>query len=372
LHKRKPGRVIYFVKTIKDIFLLQEISRHILAWYKKHQRDLPWRKTRDPYCIWISEIMLQQTQVETVIPYYHRFLSHFPTVQALAAASLDSVLKAWENMGYYARARHLHAAAKEIVCHFDGNIPGTWDELMNLPGIGNYTAGAILSIAFGKTYPAVDGNVKRVLSRVFTIETPINSSETKRNIGSLAQQLVPKKEAGLFNQGLMDIGANICKPQKPTCEYCPIQSLCLAYERQLQDILPIRERRGPIPHRRVTAGIIYNKKGQILIVQRPKKGLLGGLWKLPGGQQKSGENLNECLKNRVNEELRIRIQVGKRITSVKHAYSHFRITLYTFQCIQQSGKPKAAGCADWKWTAMRRIKNFAFSKADRKIIDQLI
>lgn len=350
---------------------LQDLGGQILAWYTRHQRDFPWRKTRDPYHVWISEVMLQQTQVETVIPYYYRFLSRFPTVQALAAAPLDDVLKVWENMGYYARAHHLHAAAKQIVGRFGGKIPSSWDELVSLPGVGHYTAGAVLSMAFGQHVPAVDSNVRRVLSRLFAIDQPLEQRQTQQQLVELAKRLLPEDAPGLFNQALMDLGASTCTPRKPACMSCPIWKLCKAYERQLQDALPVTRKRIPIPHSHMTAGLIHNSRGRILIVRRPNKGLLGGLWKFPGGVQESDETLVVSLQRQVREEVGIKIQVGKPLTSVNHAYTHFRITLHAFQCTYQAGKPRSLGCTDWRWTTLPQLKDLALSKADRKIIEVL-
>jgi len=348
---------------------LREISGRMLAWYDQNQRNLPWRKTSDPYRVWISEIMLQQTQVDTVIPYYHRFISQFPTVQALAGASLDAVLKVWENMGYYARARNLHAAAKEVLHRFGGELPNTWDELTALPGIGSYTAGAILSIAFGQHVPAVDSNVRRVLIRLFAIDQPLDQGQTRRHARELAGRLVPIAGAGLFNQALMDLGAGICTRREPGCMFCPISDLCEAYRRRLQDVLPVTRRRRPLPHSHVTAGVIWNDCRQLLIAQRRNKGLLGGLWKFPGGVQQSEESLEGCLQRKVREELGVRIRVGKPIASIKHAYTHMRITLHAFQCAHLAGVPQALDCADWRWTTLDRLKDFAFSRVDRKIIE---
>ena len=313
--------------------------------------------------------MLQQTQVGTVIPYYHRFIAQFPTVHALAGASLDAVLKVWENMGYYARARNLHTAAKEIMHRFGGELPNTWDELTALPGIGSYTAGAILSIAFGQRVPAVDSNVRRVLSRLFAIDQPLEQGQMRRHVRDLAGRLVPIAGAGLFNQALMDLGADICGPREPDCMLCPISDLCEAYRCRLQDVLPVTRRRGPLPHSHVTAGVIWNDCRQLLIVQRRNKGLLGGLWKFPGGVQYSKESLKGCLRRKVSQELGVRIRVGKPIASIKHAYTHKRITLHAFQCAYLTGVPQALDCADWCWTTLDRLKDFAFSRVDRKIIE---
>jgi A/G-specific adenine glycosylase len=343
------------------------IAKSLLAWYGQHRRILPWREHPDPYRIWISEIMLQQTQVDTVIPYYDRFLQRFPTVEALAAAALDEVLKAWENLGYYARARHLHRAARIIVEKYGGIIPDTWEAIIDLPGIGHYTAGAILSIAFGQPLPAVDGNVRRVLSRIYGIGEPINAPATQKALHTLAVSILPKKSPGLFNQALMDLGAMICTPRSPACADCPLIKFCTAWKDGLQDHLPVSERKPATPHERVTAAFMFNRQGKMLVVQRPAQGLLASLWKLPGGIVKRGETLEEGLQRIVREELGIRIRIGEGVVSVHHAYTHFRITLHAFRCTRRSGRPSALACQEWRWASPRDLEALAFSKADRAV-----
>jgi A/G-specific adenine glycosylase len=344
-----------------------DISNQILKWYKHNQRNLPWRKTKDAYHILVSEMMLQQTQVETVIPYYHRFITQFPTVETLARASLQEVLKTWENLGYYARARHLHLAAKEMMDRSGGVIPDNEKELVSLPGIGVYTAAAILSIAFGRRVPAVDGNVRRVLCRLFAIRGPLEEAKTQKRIYNLAADLVPVK-ASLFNQGIMDLGATICTPRNPVCGGCPVRPSCLAYEKGLQETLPVTRKRGPLPHKQVTAGILCDTHDKLLIVQRPPKGLLGGLWKFPGGERGAGVSLQKSLEKVIQMELGIEIRVGEKIAAVKHAYTHFRITLHAFRCTLRRGAPKALNCQSWQWSDPRSLDDFPFSKVDRKIM----
>ena len=350
---------------------LEQIADRILSWYARHKRDLPWRHTRNPYFIWVSEVMLQQTQVDTVIPYYHRFLKRFPTIEALAKASLQEVLKAWENMGYYARARHLHAAAREVVKRMGGKIPKTWDELIRLPGIGTYTASAILSFAFDERFPTVDGNARRVLCRLSATQEPMDQSRTQREIHDLAAKIIPSDDPASFNHGIMELGATICKPRSPLCNICPIGDLCLAFQKGLQETLPIMRERKPIPHKEMTAAVIEDKRGRLLIVQRPNKGLLGGLWKFPGGERGADETLQQALRRRVREELGIGVKVGKALTSVSHAYTHFRITLHAFRCVRRNGKPRAIGCHKVQWVKPDGLDDFPFSRADRKVIEAL-
>jgi A/G-specific adenine glycosylase len=315
--------------------------------------------------------MLQQTQVDTVIPYYHRFLKQFPTIEALAKASLQEVLKAWENMGYYARARHLHAAAREVVKRMGGKIPKTWDELIRLPGIGTYTASAILSFAFDERFPTVDGNARRVLCRLSATQEPMDQSRTQREIHDLAAKIIPSGDPASFNHGIMELGATICKPRSPLCNICPIGDLCLAFQKGLQETLPIMRERKPIPHKEMTVAVIVDKRGRLLIVQRPNKGLLGGLWKFPGGERGADETLQQALRRRVREELGIGVKVGKALTSVSHAYTHFRITLHAFRCVRRNGKPRAIGCHKVQWVKPDGLDDFPFSRADRKVIEAL-
>jgi len=345
-----------------------QITRILPAWYRQHRRPLPWRDHPDPYGIWISEIMLQQTQVDTVIPYYLRFLERFPTVAALAASPLEDVLKAWENLGYYARARHLHRAANVICERFQGRIPDTMEAISTLPGIGPYTAGAILSMAFGKPVPAVDGNVRRVLSRLFAIDAPIDQPGTQKALQPLAVSLIPEKSPGDFNQALMDLGATICTPKTPVCTACPLGGLCRARQAGLQDRLPASTRKPSPPHKRVAAAVIRNRRGEVLIVQRPAQGLLASLWKFPGNVIRKGEPLTDGLMRTIHEELGLRIQVGEEIASIKHAYTHFRMTLTVFRCSRRSGRPHALTCQDWRWASPDDLDQLAFSKADRAVI----
>ncbi len=351
--------------------LLDDLTALLLAWYAEHRRDLPWRRTRDPYQVWVAEVMLQQTQVATVIPYYQRFLARFPSVEVLAAAPLDAVLKLWEGLGYYSRARHLHAAARKVMSEFDGRIPGTLEGLLSLPGVGRYTAGAVLSIAGGQDVPALDGNVRRVLSRVFAIEEDVTRGAGQRRLQRLAESLLPPGRAGDFNQALMDLGASVCTPRAPSCEACPLAEDCQAHRLGQEEQFPVRRPRRPLPRYEVTAGVIWDGDGRFLITQRLPQGLLGGLWEFPGGKREPGETLEECLRRELAEELDIQVTVGAPLTVVRHAYTHFRVTLHAFHCRWTAGQPRALGCADWRWVTLEDVERFAFSAADHQIIAAL-
>lgn len=314
--------------------------------------------------------MLQQTQVVTVIPYFLRFTERFPTVQALAQAPLDDVLKLWEGLGYYARARHLHRAAQKVVTELGGRVPDTVEELGRLPGIGAYTAGAIASIGFGRNAPVVDGNVKRVLCRVYAIRGDPRQPQMQNRLWALARANLPRSQPGRWNEALMELGATICTPRSPRCEKCPLAPVCRARARGIQDKLPERTAPKRIPHYDVTAAIIRQRE-RVLIARRPLGGMLGGLWEFPGGKKKRGESLEECLQREICEELGIEIKVGQLVTRVKHAYTHLRITLYAFECRRVRGRPRAIQVADWRWVTLDALDTFAFAVTDRKIIQAL-
>ena len=345
----------------------------LLRWAARNLRDLPWRaEPRDPYRVWVSEIMLQQTQASTVIPYFTRFTERFPTMRALAQAPLDDVLKLWEGLGYYARARNLHRAAQKVMAEFNGKLPDTVEELGKLPGIGAYTAGAIASLAFGRDAPVVDGNVKRVLCRVYAIRGDTRRPKLQKQLWTLAKTNLPKGKAGRWNEAMMELGATICAPRSPRCDECPLGQVCRARALGIQEKLPERAAKKRIPHYDVTAAVIRTLRGpRILIAQRPLGGMLGGLWEFPGGKRERGESLQECLRREIKEELGIEIEVGQPVTRVEHAYTHFRITLHAFECRLVHGKPRALQVADWRWVTWDELDDFAFAVTDRKIIQAL-
>jgi A/G-specific adenine glycosylase len=348
------------------------VCRAILSWYDQEKRILPWRESTNPYRIWVSEIMLQQTQVDTVIPYYERFLEAFPTVFALAAAPLQDVLMVWQNLGYYSRARHLHAAAGLVVTRFGGDIPNTWEGLRALPGIGDYTAGAILSMAFGRAVPAVDGNIRRIMARLFAFRDPVDEGPAQKKLAALTAALVPGDRPGDFNQALMDLGSAICKAKAPQCTLCPLVAHCLAASRALQDVLPLSKKRPAIPHRQGTAAFIRDGKGCILLVQRPATGLLGSLWKLPGGLVPEAEEPKVTLTRIVREELGVEIQVGPLLASADHAYTHFRLTLHAYEARIIQGSLVALACQDRQWVSPADLHTIPLSKVDRMIMHSIL
>lgn len=347
---------------------LAVIGQRLLDWYERHRRDLPWRRTQDPYATWVAEIMLQQTRVDTVVEYYDRFLVRFPSLDTLAAAPLDEVLKAWEGLGYYARARNLHKAAQHVMRDFGGHLPTTPEALLLLPGVGPYTAAAIASIAFGYDAVALDGNLHRVLCRLFAIDDDPGRPNTQRLLERLAQAMLPPGRAGDFNQALMDLGATICTPAHPRCLICPVMNLCAAQQEGIQNDLPIRATRTHRPQRDVTAGVIWDTSGHLLITQRPLDGLLGGLWEFPGGKRRPGEDLTVCLRREIEEELAMTIQVRDLLCTVEHTFTHFYMVLYVFDCRWLSGKPQCLDCRDLRWVTLDELDAFAFPVADQKII----
>jgi A/G-specific adenine glycosylase len=344
-----------------------DFAQCLLAWFATEARDLPWRRDRSPYRVWLAEVMLQQTQVDTVAPYYERFLVHFPTIRMLAKAPLEKVLKLWEGLGYYTRARNLHAAARQIVAQHSGQIPDTFEALLALPGVGRYTAGAIASIAFGRDVPAVDGNVRRVLARVFAIREDVSRSAVQRKLEALAADLLPAGQAGTFNEALMELGAIVCTPRAPRCGHCPLRELCQAYTTGEQETLPVKRPRKQTPHYDVAAAVTLDQDGHVLVAQRNADDMLGGLWEFPGGKREDGETLPECLAREMREELDVEVKVGELLTVVKHAYTHFRITLHAFRCRVMKGEPCCRDCAAFRWVSPAELDALPMSVADRKI-----
>lgn len=353
-----------------------ESLANLLRWYRHNKADLPWRRDLSPYRVWLSEIMLQQTQVETVIPYYRRFLAAFPTIVDLARAPLDAVLKRWEGLGYYSRARNLHRAARLLVADYDGALPSQVDELLTLPGIGRYTAGAIASIAFGRSAPVLDGNVIRIFSRLLDLPDDISQGATKTKLWRIAAEWLPARGAGEYNQALMELGQKVCRPQNPHCADCPLRESCRAFSAGTQAARPVRGKRSLRPHYDVTAGLIRDESGRLLIAQRPLEGLLGGLWEFPGGKREGQESLPDCLRRELREELAIEVEVGQRFAVVKQAFTHFKITLYAFDCrykgaLPPYSEPQALEALDWAWAGEGQLGRYSFGKADRQVIAEL-
>lgn len=349
----------------------ETLQQALIRWFQREAEPLPWRADPGPYEVWLSEIMLQQTQVATVIPYYQRFLAAFPGLSSLAAADLDAVLKLWEGLGYYSRARNLYRAAQIVVAEHNGEVPHDLKALLSLPGIGRYTAGAILNFAFGIPAPILDGNVIRVFSRLFDLPDDVSQTSVKEALWARAEALLPGEDAPLWNEGLMELGRRICVKANPACALCPIAAYCAAFTHGTQAQRPHKPSRGRTPHVDVTAAVIGDGAGRFLIAQRPVDRMLGGLWEFPGGKCEPGETLPDCLTREISEELGLEIAVGAPLLRLRHAYTHFRITLHVFEAAIISGEPRAIECADWRWVTLAEMANFAFPVTDQQIIRAL-
>ncbi len=347
--------------NIKNTF-----HQHIISWYTNNKRSLPFRKTKDPYKIWLSEVMLQQTKVKTAIPYYNNWIKKLPTLESVSLSKLDSLLKLWEGLGYYKRCNNFHKATKLLVSDFNSKIPKEKSQFMSLPGVGDYTASAVLSIAFNKPYPVLDGNVKRVMSRVIGIKT-LTKYNIKR-INKFLNLVICKKNPGDFNQGLMEIGALICKPYNPVCKKCPINNFCYASKKRLPEAYPGKNKLKPRPHFNVAIAIIW-RKNKFYIQKRSADQMLGGLWEFPGVIFKQGQDPEVALKQKVYEECGVHIKIFKNVGFVDHAFSHFKIRLNGYFCIEK--KYFLDENENRKWILIKNIKNYSFPKANHKLFNQL-
>ncbi len=403
------------------------VEKRLLPWFTKNCRDLPWRKNRTPYRVWVSEIMLQQTRVDTVIDYYRRWMKKFPSWRALARAPQGDVLKAWEGLGYYSRARNLHSASKIITDEYNGSLSKAWKKsfqpleeaepkvpiigkkeislaeaqrtqrfsksekraprtlrlceeypfppmekfLQKLPGVGAYTAAAIASLAFNEDAAVVDGNVIRVLSRLFAYGGDGKSTVGKKKMQAWADELLVKGRAGEFNEAMMELGALICLPKNPKCAECPMQKVCAAFAKDAVEKYPKLKKKKKVPHIVVGAAVTMNRKGEVLIAQRKQNDMLGGLWEFPGGKLEADETIEECIARELKEELGINIAVGDFFTTVKHAYSHFTMTMHVYRAKIISGRPRPLDCADYRWVKVPDLGKFAYSKADLHVVAKL-
>ncbi|MFP8876120.1 MAG: A/G-specific adenine glycosylase [Myxococcota bacterium] len=344
------------------------LRKRLLAWYHANRRDLPWRHSRDPYAIWISESMLQQTRVETVIPYYQRFLARFPDVQALADAPLDDVLGEWAGLGYYSRARNLHAAARCLVEQHGGEVPDDPEALRALPGVGRYTAGAVASIAFDRPEAIVDGNVTRVLARLYALRENTKSPAMIRRLWELAGELARGPEPGALNQALMELGATVCTPRAPQCSHCPLQGRCLARRDGDPEALPVKTRRALRTPLAAVAGWIP-RRGQILAVKRPSGGLLGGLWDLPGGEMADGESPPQALQRCLLEGVGLHVDSLEPLGEVQQAFTHRDLTLQVFRCGSPQGRVRLRGFEAHRWLTPRSFLRLPQGRATQAALE---
>lgn len=345
----------------------QALAQLLLTWYAGAKRDLPWRQSRDPYRIWVSEIMLQQTRVEAVIPYYERWLERFPTAAALAEAPEQDVLKAWEGLGYYSRARNLQAAARMIVERHGGQLPDDPDAVGALPGVGSYTTGAVLSIAYGRPLPAVDGNVLRVLSRLLCQEGDIMAPAVRKGMEQLTATLVPTEHAGEFNQALMELGATVCVPQNPRCLACPVATVCQAYAEGRQQELPVRSKARAPREVAVVAAVVRDAAGRVLVARRPTDGLLGGLWEFPGGDLEAGEPWEQGLARHLQQRFGLSVRVMAHLVDFTHTFSHLRWLGRAYLCAPLPGQQLTTG--EVEWVAVPELERFPFATAQKRVLN---
>lgn len=357
-----------------DSFLpaMNRLASKLLAWYRLNQRTLPWRGHPSAYAVWVSEIMLQQTRVEAVIPYFEKWMRLFPDVHSLANASEHAVLNAWEGLGYYSRARNLHKAAKIVAEQYNGEIPRDLEELRKLPGIGRYTLGAIASIAFGMDVAALDGNIKRVYSRIFDVTVPVDSPAGEKILWQIADKNLPKGHAGDYNQALMDLGATICVPKNPRCLICPVMKFCEARQNGTQNQRPVKTPKKDVP-RYTNAAAVVIERGRVLLAQRPSEGLLGGMWEFPNGrvEEDPAQGLPKALKTAYNLRLRVIRTSERRVQPlgiVDHGYSHFSVTVHVFPCELLS----APEGTNLKWISLKKLDDYPMGKIDRQIANIIV
>ena len=354
---------------------MNRLASKLLNWYHANKRTLPWRghPPQSAYAVWVSEIMLQQTRVEAVIPYFEKWMRLFPTVQELANASEQDVLNAWEGLGYYSRAHNLHKAAKIVVDQYNGELPRDLEELRKLPGIGRYTLGAIASIAFGMDVSALDGNIKRVYARIFDVDVPVDSTAGERILWELADKNLPKGHAGDYNQALMDLGAAVCGPKNPRCLICPVMKLCEARQNGTQNLRPVKMPKKDVPHYVHGAAVII-ERNKVLLARRPSQGLLGGMWEFPNGRV-NGEpaaGLPKALKSGYHLRLRLKpnstTYKKEALGTVEHGYSHFSVTVHVFLC-ELVSMPQETNL---KWVSLNKLDAFPMGKIDRQIAKMIV
>jgi A/G-specific adenine glycosylase len=346
---------------------IRRLRASLLRWYRANRRDLPWRRSRDPYAIWISETMLQQTRVETVIPYYERFLARFPSVDVLADADEDDVFSAWAGLGYYSRARNLHRASKQIANEHGGQLPRSAEALRALPGIGRYTAGALASIAFDAPEPIVDGNVVRVLTRLHGIREDTASRAVMDRLWHEAALFARGESPGDLNQALMELGALVCTPRAPRCPACPLVRSCDAHERGDAERLPIKTKKTKqLPIEAVCAAI--ERRGKLLATRRPDKGLMAGMWELAGGDLLPGEAPEEGFHRALRERTGLSVKRTEAVGEVGHAFTHRTLRLHVFRCGPPTGRIRLAGPSDHRWVSRAELERLALGKATHKAL----
>lgn len=355
---------------ILDDFNIKQFQEDLIDWFEKEQRDLPWRKNKDPYRVWVSEIMLQQTRVEAVKPYYAKFMGKFPTLEALADAEDEEVLKAWEGLGYYSRARNLHAAVKEVKEVYGGEVPSDVKKIEKLQGIGPYTKGAILSIAYGIPEPAVDGNVMRVLSRILSVWEDIAKPKTRKIFEDIVREIISIENPSYFNQGLMELGALICIPKNPACLLCPVREHCRGYAEGVQKDLPVKSKAKAPKMVPLVAGVLQTEDGRYVIHKRPSEGLLANMWEFPNVEIRAGiRNQKQQLIDYVKEQFNLSVSVNEYAMNVRHTFTHRTWDIFVFY-----GKVtgEIVETDTLKVVTKEAFEQLPFSKAHRTIYEECV
>ncbi len=349
----------------------RNFSKVLLHWFADHERDLPWRQTYEPYHVWISEIMLQQTQMDRVVSYFSRFIRRFPDIRSLAQAQEDELLKMWEGLGYYSRARNLHKAAK-VVAAQGGVLPESYQQLMQLPGIGPYTASAIMAIAFNKPYTVLDANVERLFARLLDLAKPVKEKESITLIRSQVEGLLPADQPRAFNQALMEFGALVCKPGVPNCGVCPFQEGCQALQAGTVGQRPVLPKRKETILINMACGLV-RRQGKLLIQKRCADDVWANLWEFPGGRLKEGESPEQAVVREYLEETELQVAPTGKIATVQHTYMHYRVTLHGFFCdlLPDQGEPALHAAQEARWVEAEELANYAFPSGHRKLISYL-
>ncbi len=353
----------------------QALAEQLLRWFNHSARELPWRKNYTPYHVLLSEIMLQQTQMERGVRYFLRWIERFPDFAAVAEASEQEILKYWEGLGYYARARNLHATARHITENYHGKLPLDPELLRTLPGIGPYTAAAVASIAGNVDIAVVDANVERVYARLFDIAHSVKKGIGKKIVAELAEQLLPKGKARMYNQAVMEFGALVCLPKNPHCATCPLATHCLARKQGSIAERPVPEKKKETIHIEMATGLLVSN-GEIFIQQRNKDDVWGGLWEFPGGQREKGEKITRTIIREYQEETGFSVVVGEKIATVQHSYMHYRVILHGYFCQLSNSdntfrEPRLTAASQYRWITRTRLKDFAFPAGHRKLIEIL-
>jgi A/G-specific adenine glycosylase len=344
------------LKNIEKINI-NAFQNDLISWFQQEQRDLPWRKDRDPYKVWVSEIMLQQTRVDTVLPYFNRFIEWFPTIEDLAEAEEDKVLKAWEGLGYYSRVRNLQSAVREVKEKYNGVVPNSLEKISSLKGVGPYTAGAVLSIAYGIPEPAVDGNVMRVISRILSIWADIARPASRKIFEQAVRELISHEDPSSFNQALMELGALICTPTSPSCLLCPVRDYCQAFEEGVQEELPVKTKKTKTRDVELAAALLFDKSGMILIHKRPPAGLLANLWEFPNVEILHSLHEREQIADLFHQSLGLNVQLDKAIGQIEHVFSHlvWNIKVYTGKITTEIQESE-----EWKLVSVNEMEEYAF------------